>query len=62
MAVSVLFGLVLTVLGFGAIIWMTSAYRLALSSPAKGSNVGEARLDALLSASAWGIEGKATQA
>jgi hypothetical protein len=42
--VSVLFGLVLTVLGgFGAIIWMTSDYRRIQSSPAEGANVGEVR-------------------
>ena len=62
MAVSVLFGLVLTVLGgFGAIIWMTSAYRRILSSPAEGANVGEVGWDAL-PASAEGVDGKATQA
>jgi glycosyltransferase 2 family protein len=59
MAVSVLFGLVLTVLGgFGAIIWMTSAYRRILSSPAEGGkNIGEVRWDAL-PASADSIDGK----
>jgi glycosyltransferase 2 family protein len=62
MAVSVLFGLVLTVLGgFGAIIWMTSAYRRILSSPADVADVGEVRWDGL-PASAAVIDGKATQA
>lgn len=62
MAVSVLFGLVLTVLGgFGAFIWMTSSYRRILSSPAKGANVGDVRWDSL-PASAEGIDEKATQA
>jgi hypothetical protein len=57
--VSVLFGLVLTVLGgFGAIIWMTSAYRRIPSSPAEGANVGEVRWGPL-PASADCIEGKA---
>jgi hypothetical protein len=57
--VSVLFGLVLTVLGgFGAIIWMTGAYRRIQSSPAEGANVGEVRWGPL-PVSADCIDGKA---
>jgi hypothetical protein len=57
--VSVLFGLVLTVLGgFGAIIWMTGDYRRIPSSPAEGANVGEVRW-APLPVSADCIVGKA---
>ena len=55
MAVSVLFGLILTLLGgFGAIIWVASAYRRISSSPADGVIVGEG--------TAKVIDGEATQA
>jgi glycosyltransferase 2 family protein len=48
MAVSVLYGLVLTLVGgFGAIIWVASAYRRISSSPAAEANAGEARWDGL---------------
>ena len=61
MAVSVLFGLVLTVLGgFGAIIWMASAYRRFSSLP-DGMKVGEVQWDGL-PASPEVIDGEATQA
>jgi uncharacterized membrane protein YbhN (UPF0104 family) len=60
MAVSVLFGLVLTLLGgFGAIIWIASAYRRI--SPGDGAKVDEVRWDGL-AASPRVIEGKATEA
>jgi uncharacterized membrane protein YbhN (UPF0104 family) len=62
MAVSVLFGLVLTVLGgFGAIIWIASAYRRISSSPDDGVTVGEVRWDSLPD-SPEVIDGEATQA
>jgi glycosyltransferase 2 family protein len=48
MAVSVLFGLVLTLLGgFGAIIWIASAYHRIFSSPAAEPNAGKAHWDGL---------------
>ena len=60
MAVSVLFGLVLTALGgLGAIIWVASAYRRISSSPADGARVGEVRWDGL-PASAEVIDREAT--
>jgi hypothetical protein len=62
MAVSVIFGLVLTVLGaFGAIIWTASAHSRISSSPVQGASVVDHSWEAL-PASPEVIEGKATQA
>jgi uncharacterized membrane protein YbhN (UPF0104 family) len=60
MAVSVLYGLVLTLLGgLGAIIWMTSAYHRILPSSVDRVKVGEVHWDSLPT-SPEVIDGKAT--
>jgi glycosyltransferase 2 family protein len=59
-AVAVLFGLVLTLLGgFGAIIWIAGAYRRISSSPGDCAKAGEVRWDGL-PASPGVIEGEVT--
>jgi uncharacterized membrane protein YbhN (UPF0104 family) len=62
MAVSVLFGLVLTLLGgFGAIIWIASAYRRIYSIPGDAMTIGELAGDGLAAAPDV-IDSKAIQA